>query len=368
MNTVLKHLPTLIRASLDGEKRTVELSTLSIIRKLKKEEPQLSSELAKILATYNAGAPMTRSMGIDPPPVDKDSFMSLVNISDQSEFDEIVVLNSALNNLISNFLKEREAIAKLIANDVKPPNSILFYGPPGVGKTLLSKYIAHKLRLPLISLDLSSAISSYLGSTGKNLKKVLEYGKSAPSVLLLDEFDAVAKRRDDPSDLGELKRIVNVLLKELEEWPYQSIIIAATNHPEFLDKAIWRRFDIKIEISYPDEGERIKLWDIYLNKKNVIKIDHLFLTTIAKSFEQLSPSDIKQISERVLRQVLVEDVDPIENLISQLKELGKQDSTLFNKIMVKNLKEVYKTKISQAKIAKMLGISPSTVSHHLKGK
>ncbi|MBG9541429.1 ATPase AAA [Cytobacillus firmus] len=365
MDGVFKQLPALIRASFEGDKRTVELSALSIIRRIKKENPHLSSELAEIIATYNAGAPLTRSMGIEPPPVDKESFMSLVNISDSSTFDETVILDDQTEKSIKRFLKERELITKLIASGVKPPNSVLFFGPPGVGKTLISKYIAHCLSLPLITLDLSSAISSYLGKTGQNLKKVLDYGKNSPSVLLLDEFDAVAKRRDDPSDLGELKRIVNVLLKELEEWPAHSIVIGATNHPEFLDKAIWRRFDMKVEIAFPSEEQRFELWKLNLNK-DIVKIENQMIRAIAKAVEQVSPSDIKQICEYVLRQVIVEDSDPVKLLITKIKEIYDGDSSSFNKIMSIALKENYGSKLSQAKIAGLLGISASTVNHHLK--
>lgn len=365
MDGVFKQLPALIRASLEGDKRTVELSALSIIRKIKKENPLLASELAELISTYNAGAPLTRSMGVEPPPVDKESFMSLVNITDTSTLDETVILDNQIEESVQRFLKERELITKLVASGIKPPNSILLFGPPGVGKTLLSKYIAHCLSLPLITLDLSSAISSYLGKTGQNIKKVLDYGKSNPSVLLLDEFDAVAKRRDDPSDLGELKRIVNVLLKELEEWPIQSIVIGATNHPEFLDKAIWRRFDLKIEIPFPGEEQRFKLWKLNL-KKEIVDIDDSIIKAIAKAVEQVSPSDIKQICDDVLRQVIVENADPVKLLIKKIKEFYDGDNSSFNKIMSIALKETYGVKISQAKIANLLGISASTVNHHLK--
>lgn len=362
---VYNHLPALIRASLEGDRRTVELSVMSIIRKIKKENPQLSLELAEIIAAHNAGAPLTRSMGMESPPVDKDSFMSLVNISDFSSFDEKVILDEEIEKVVNRFLKERELSTILLANGVKPPNSILFHGAPGVGKTLLSRYIAHNLSLPLITLDLSSAISSYLGKTGQNLKKVLEYGKTNPSVLLLDEFDAVAKRRDDPSDLGELKRIVNVLLKELEEWPNHSIIIGATNHPEFLDKAIWRRFDLKIEIPFPNEKQRFKLWKMHLNN-DLVDVKEAVLIAVAKAVEKISPSDIKQVSDYVLRQVIVEQSNPIPVLISKLKEINEGNSADFNKQMIIALKENGGEKFSQAKIADILGISASTVNHHMK--
>lgn len=86
---------------------------------------------------------------------------------------------------------------KLLASGVKPPTSLLLYGPPGVGKTFLTQYLSYKLGLPLITLDLASSISSYLGKTGQNLKKVIDYARSSPSILFLDEFDAVAKRKSN---------------------------------------------------------------------------------------------------------------------------------------------------------------------------
>ncbi|MFJ6211675.1 AAA family ATPase [Lysinibacillus sp. NPDC092081] len=364
MLSIYKQLPSLIKASLEGDKRTVELSTMSLIRKLKKEFPAVSEELANLMADYNAGAPLTRSLGIDPPPVDKDSFSSLVQITDVATFEDTMILNDEVNQVISRFIKERELSSKLIANGIKPPNSLLLFGPPGVGKTLLSKYVAHRLSLPLITLDLSSAISSYLGKTGQNLKKVLEYGKENPAVLLLDEFDAIAKTRDDPTDLGELKRIVNVLLKELEEWPSHSVIIGATNYSEFLDKAIWRRFDLKLEIHLPDEQQRLELWKAHLNK-DILDINLEVLSSISEAIGDISPSDIKQISEYVLRQVIIDGSDGTEILIKHLKEIYPGEKGNFNKQMIGALNRS-KSKLSQAKIAEILGISPSTVNHHIK--
>ncbi|WP_282140330.1 AAA family ATPase [Cytobacillus oceanisediminis] len=363
-NNVIKHLPNIIRASFEGDKRTVELAAMSIIRKIKKEDPSLSEELAKILTTYGAGAPLTRSLGIDPPPTDKETFLSLVKISDNSDHDEELILSDETKVMVDRFIKERQLMSKLLSNGISPPKSILLYGPPGVGKTMLAKVLSKHLDLPLITLDLASTVSSYLGKTGQNLKKVLEYAKSSPSILFLDEFDAIAKRRDDPTDLGELKRIVNVLLKELEDWPHNSIFVAATNHSEFLDKAIWRRFDIKIEIGLPKEEDRLRLWKEYLFR-GIIDIPEDFLVFISRSIENISPADIKQISEKVLREVLVENLDPKLVLIRFLKETYSNIPN-FNKLVILELKRSYGKKITQAQIAEILGISVSTVNHHLK--
>ncbi|KQS18519.1 AAA family ATPase [Exiguobacterium sp. Leaf187] len=364
MENINNHLIALVRAALENDKRVIELSTISIIRKTKKSNQDLSKNLSELLSIHNAGSSFTRSVGVQPPPTDKESFLSLLKVEDSSIFEENLILEKQNKIMIDNFLKERKNSKLLIENGIQPPKSILLYGPPGVGKTSISKYIAKMLDLPLVTLDLSAAISSYLGKTGQNLKKVLEFGKENPSVLLLDEFDSIAKKRDDSTDLGELKRIVNVLLKELEEWPPNSIIIGATNFPEFLDKAIWRRFDIKIDIPLPSKNQRINLWNAYLNNE-LIKIDENLIEIVSKLIVEISPSDIKQISEYILRRVIIDDENPSEILISRIKEFYSKDNSTFNKEIIKALKQT-DVNITQAKLAEILSISPSTVNHHLK--
>lgn len=193
-----------------------------------------------------------------PVPRDNESRLNLVQLREPVLIEE-PIFNQSVRTVIDNFLLEREKSDKLLAGGIEPSKSILVTGDPGVGKT----YLAYKLNLNLVVLDFAASISSYLGTAGKNIKMILDYARSQPLILFLDEFDAISKRRDDASDLGELKRIVKVLLKELEEWPPYSIVIAATNHPELLDKAIWRRFDIVLNIQKPDLKERIDILHRY---------------------------------------------------------------------------------------------------------
>jgi len=136
-----------------------------------------------------------------------------------------------------------------------PSKSILFTGPPGVGKTLAAKWIARQLNRPLLVLDLAAVMSSFLGRTGNNIRYVLDYAKNTECVLLLDELDAIAKRRDDTSEIGELKRLVTVLLQEIDDWPPTGLLIAATNHPDLLDPAVWRRFEVVVEFGKPERRQ-----------------------------------------------------------------------------------------------------------------
>jgi SpoVK/Ycf46/Vps4 family AAA+-type ATPase len=165
-----------------------------------------------------------RSVDVQPLPIDRESRFSLGKAEEPLETEPPILSEKPYDELL-DFLSEREKIQQLIIEDITPPNSMIFVGPPGVGKTYTAKWISYKLNLPLITMDLATSISSYLGRSGQNIKSLFDYARSFPSILFLDELDAVAKRRDDATDLGELKRLVNVILKEMETLPNQSIIL-----------------------------------------------------------------------------------------------------------------------------------------------
>jgi len=153
---------------------------------------------------------------------------------------------------LNQVVEERREAGRLAEAGIDPTRTVLFTGPPGVGKTLAAKWLARELGQPLATLDLSAVMSSFLGRTGGNLRTVLDYARDHECILLLDELDAVAKRRDDATEIGELKRLVTVLLQEIDEWPPTNLLLAATNHSELLDPAVWRRFEVMVEFPLPD--------------------------------------------------------------------------------------------------------------------
>lgn len=360
-----KNLPNLIKASFDKDIETVEAITLNIIRALKKEDEETAKKISSILVNYRSGASLIRSLGQDPIPKDDEGINTLAKVESYENFSSEIFLSKKYEETINTFLKNRKHMEKLINYGLAPSNSLLLYGEPGVGKTFLAKYISCKTELPLITLDLSSTISSYLGKTGKNLKEVLDYAKRSPSILFLDEFDAIAKKRDDNGDLGELKRIVNVLLKELETWPFDCILIAATNHPELLDNAVWRRFNIKIEVEKPDKALRIRLWKHYLDR-GIVEINDNFISFLSSTLTTVTPADIEQISSSALQKQIVSKGKIETNTIKSIIESNIVSDSSLKKKLVIALKKDYEKKATQRDLSKLTGFPLSSINRYLK--
>ncbi|WP_206513333.1 AAA family ATPase [Pelagibacterium montanilacus] len=236
----------------------IRLFAAKLVRKYRQHSPDLAKQIDEYLRSTPASSPLRRKPSPaetmqDASPDGPEAGLALLRIDTQGASKP--VLSSDLDASIQQLLTERRQAAKLQRLGLEPIRSAIFVGPPGVGKTMSARWIAAELGLPLYVLDLTAIMSSFLGKTGTNLRAVLDYAKKVPCVLLLDEVDAIAKRRGDLSDVGELKRLVTVILQEIDAWPSTGLLLAATNHPELIDPALWRRFDLTLEFPKPSKGE-----------------------------------------------------------------------------------------------------------------
>ncbi|MDN7675448.1 ATP-binding protein [Burkholderia oklahomensis] len=162
-----------------------------------------------------------------------------------------LVLPQGVRDQIDEFLHEYVNAGLLREHSLEPRHTILLVGAPGNGKTSLAESIATELSLPLLAVRYDAVVDSFLGETSNRLRKLIDYAALSPCILFFDEFDAVGKERGDSQETGEIKRVVSSLLTQLDRLPSHSIVVCATNHPELLDRAVWRRFEVKLELPLP---------------------------------------------------------------------------------------------------------------------
>lgn len=357
-----KLLVDLVVSGLKKRSDEVEMYALNLSRLLKQKEPELAKNIVLALSSHSLNPSFTRGVNA-PIPTDSDSRLEMATIiTPDVEKNTLPILNPLLKETIESFLHEREKISELLEKGIKPSTGLLLTGLPGTGKTMLARHIASSLNKNLIVLDLSTSISSLLGKTGQNLKKVLEYARQSSAVLLLDEFDAIAKRRDDSTDLGEIKRVVNVLLMELESWPVSSVVIATSNHPELLDRAIWRRFDHVLELGLPEQKERIEILNRELGNF-ISEKDISFIPAVAELLVGKSPADLCRLSENIKRRVVLKNED-VPKAILHTIEVCTNDKETKGKFCVL-AKQMLGSEITVRELAEITGFSPGGVQYHI---
>lgn len=160
-----------------------------------------------------------------------------------------------VEDVIKEFIEEQNRIELLRSFNLEPRSRILLAGPPGNGKTTLAEVVACHLMVPMVVIRYESLIGSYLGETATRLTSVIDYVKTQRCVLFFDEFETIGKERGDARETGEIKRVVSSLLLQVDSLPSYVVVIAASNHPELLDRAVWRRFQLRLELPLPGKLE-----------------------------------------------------------------------------------------------------------------
>ncbi|MGL4340184.1 MAG: AAA family ATPase [Rhodoglobus sp.] len=226
----------------------------------------------------------------------------------------------ALTDNIEALVLEWRQAERVSAAGMLPTLSCLVYGPPGTGKTTLALWLANELGLPAVVARLDGLISSFLGTTARNLGALFAFANRYNCVLILDEFDAIAKVRDDPNEVGEIKRVVNALLQNMDAREGLGVTIGITNHEALLDAAIWRRFEVQLAVPLPEFEQRSEIAHRYLEDGDDDAISESKL--IAWVGEGLSGAEIRTLVTKYRKRRLLqddEDVPPVRT-VAQLAQ------------------------------------------------
>lgn len=332
------------------------------IAKRKSTDEKLSSTLVNLLRKYPTRSSLLRRTAEIAQPVDADTRFQLLRVEEEPILPEEIIYPDSVERSLNRLVDERKSLPALLKAGLEPTRTVLFTGPPGVGKTLAARWIAIKMKRPLFILDLSAVMSSYLGRTGSNLRHVLDYAKTLKCVLLLDELDAIAKRRDDAGEIGELKRLVTVLLQQLDDWPSSSILLAATNHSKLLDPAVWRRFEEQVDFPLPEKATT-KTFVTALLRQFTPDVE-IWSEVLSIALSNQSFSDIENKMNTVRRFAALNGNDAKQHLLSLLdiNNKSKQDRiNLAVQLVASGL-------VSQRRAHEMTGIARDTIRARLLGQ
>ncbi|MEI9899208.1 MAG: AAA family ATPase [Hyphomicrobium sp.] len=242
------------------------------------------------------------------PPVDRETSQPLCRIFMRpGDLVEKPILAPSTAAAVHGLVNEWNSYESLARLGVAPARSCLLFGPPGTGKTMCAYSIAAALRLPVVDARIDGLISSFLGTTARNIANLFNFANRYRCVLLLDEFDAIAKLRDDPQEVGEIKRVVNSLLQNLDARADIGLTIAITNHHRLLDNAVWRRFENQIQFSNPDADARLAMVTRFLAPLPAsTPLHHL----IAYVTDSRSGSDVRRLCNNVKRIIALSKTEP----------------------------------------------------------
>lgn len=216
---------------------------------------------------------------------------------------EDVMLRADNRRALRDLIEEFKHGTYLLSKGIRPRSKLLFVGPPGCGKSFTSQALANELRLPHYTVRFDAVIGAYLGQTAIHLRELFRFASDTPCVLLFDEIDALGKQRGNPLDVGELDRIVIALMQELEFLETRGVVIATSNLPGHLDRALWRRFDLIIRFPQPTKNE---LAGYIRNIREKFGLKRR--VTLSKQVSATSYADAEKLVEAEARRVALEEL------------------------------------------------------------
>ncbi len=309
-------------------------------------------------------------------PVDKETATPILEIIFQDDLEQDVPLfNDSIQIAVDAVINEWRNYDKLVQLKASPSRSCLIFGDPGTGKTMLAKWIAKSVGLPVVLAKLDGIISSFLGTSSRNIANLFRFANKYKCILLLDEFDALAKLRDDPQEIGEVKRIVNTLLQNLDTRSEKGFTIGITNHEKLLDPAVWRRFDVQIDIPHPNPMVREKMLAKFILPLEYSQPELKFINWC---MNDATGADLHKLSDWLKRMYILEGTER-RNMLELMKQFATMNTGRVSKRIIDmldgDIADLYDVlsnddylQLKQKDLAALLEMSPSTLSKLISKK
>lgn len=296
--TKANHLVRLFKAGAKGNVRDFQHVAENIIAEEKQKKHNiLADRLSEIMKEANPLSMNGRSLDSSVPDY-------ITEISPERRLESLVLSDDTLA-LIEELIEEHHRTDLLKSFGLLPRHKVMLLGPPGNGKTAFAESVAYELMVPLLVANYDAIIGKFLGETSSRLKKVFEYARQTKCVLFFDEFDAIGKERADVHETGEIKRVVSALLTQIDLLPSYTTVIVASNHPDILDSAVWRRFQVRINMPSPTRTQKEKFIKNYEDK---IGLNFgRSVANIAKELKADSYAEVEEFCRDVLRRATLDN-------------------------------------------------------------
>jgi SpoVK/Ycf46/Vps4 family AAA+-type ATPase len=320
--TTAQHIVALLKSHIDGdESRFLSVATQLAAHEARQGHGKVAQELRDLIDAARGKTATVARVGTGPVPIAQTkgelSKLLAARFSDTRLTD--MVLSDELRDRIGRVIAEQRNQEKLLAHGLMPRRKLLLVGPPGSGKTMTAAAIAHELKLPLFTVLYDGLIGKLMGETASRLRLVFDAIAAQRGVYFFDEFDAIGSQRSGPNDVGEIRRVLNSFLQFIENDHGHSLIIAATNHPELLDKAIFRRFDDVVTYELPDEHITRGILETHLSRFKPKKLNWSSILDAAKG---LSQAEIARAADEAAKIAILNELPTVETstLLGALSE------------------------------------------------
>ena len=312
-------LKALLKSHMEGDdQRFFSVAMQLAAHEAKLGHGKLAEELRALIdeAKSRQGLPLPgRPIPISRP---RGDLANLLSVSYPKSRLSDMVLDDVLAAQLRRIIREQRQAEKIMAHGLSPRRKLLLIGPPGTGKTMSAAVLAGELGLPLFQVRLDGLITKYMGETAAKLRQVFEATDQTRGVYFFDEFDAIGSQRGMANDVGEIRRVLNSFLQMIEQDQSHSLIIAATNHPEILDHALFRRFDDVLHYELPDEG---RIADVLKARLVRTASKGVSWKRLAEAARDLSYAEVTRATDEVLKEALIDKRDHVtEANIRQMLE------------------------------------------------